>query len=278
MLSDRDYFNRPPSDNFWQRHSAVFLLIVANVVVYLLTMLTGGTTGAYARRPSLLVVGGELLTDSSYAWQIWRLVTYQFLHANFWHLFLNMYGVWLFGGMVERELGKIKTIILYLFSGVLGGIFFILANWNNSTPPCVGASGSLFGLMVAAAIAFQNDLDPDENVRRMDEASQHVKTAMVTYAIRDSEYNGIQIKQGDIIGLHNGQIEFSGSSVRDVVMDMMKSIVTEDDELITVYFGADVSEEDAKSLADEIEAEYDFCDVECHNGGQPLYYYLISVE
>ena len=131
---------------------------------------------------------------------------------------------------------------------------------------------------IAAAIAFQNDLDPDENCRRMDEASQHVKTAMVTYAIRDSEYNGIQIKQGDIIGLHNGQIEFSGNSIHDVVMDMMKTIVTDEDELITVYYGADVTESDAESVAADIEKDYDFCDVECHNGGQPLYYYLISVE
>lgn len=131
---------------------------------------------------------------------------------------------------------------------------------------------------IAAAIAFQNDLEPDENVRRMDEASQHVKTAMVTYAIRDSEYNGIQIKQGDIIGLHNGQIEFSGSSIHDVVMDMMKSIITDEDELITVYYGADVSEADAEAISADIEKSYDFCDVECHNGGQPLYYYLISVE
>ena len=131
---------------------------------------------------------------------------------------------------------------------------------------------------IAAAIAFQNDLEPDENVARMDEASQHVKTGMVTYAIRDSEYNGIEIKQGDIIGLHNGKIEFSGSSIREVVMEMMRNIVTDEDELITVYYGADVKEEDAKDIADAIEQEYDFCDVECHNGGQPLYYYLISVE
>ena len=131
---------------------------------------------------------------------------------------------------------------------------------------------------IAAAIAFQNDLEPDENVNRMDEASQHVKTAMVTYAIRDSEYNGIQIKQGDIIGLHNGQIEFSGSSIHDVVMEMMKSIITDEDELITVYYGADVSEADAEAISSDIEKSYDFCDVECHNGGQPLYYYLISVE
>ena len=131
---------------------------------------------------------------------------------------------------------------------------------------------------IAAAIAFQNDAEPDENMQRMTEASQHVKTAMVTYAIRDSEYNGIEIKQGDIIGLHNGQIEFSGQSVHDVVLDMMKEIVTDEDELITVYYGADVSEADAKAIAEEIEEQYGDCDVEYHNGGQPLYYYLISVE
>ena len=131
---------------------------------------------------------------------------------------------------------------------------------------------------IAAAIAFQNDLSPDENMSRMNEAAQHVKTAMVTYAIRDSEYNGVTIRQGDIIGLHNGQIEFSGQSVHDVVIEMMKKIVTEEDELITVYYGADVTEEDAKAITGEIEDQYDDCDVECHNGGQPLYYYLISVE
>ena len=131
---------------------------------------------------------------------------------------------------------------------------------------------------IAAAIAFQNDLEPDENVERMNEAAQHVKTGMVTYAIRDSEYNGIAIKQGDIIGLHNGKIEFSGSSIHEVVMQMMKKIITDEDELITVYYGADVKEEDAREIAGEIESEYDACDVECHNGGQPLYYYLISVE
>ena len=131
---------------------------------------------------------------------------------------------------------------------------------------------------IAAAIAFQNELEPADNAARMEEAAQHVKTAMITYAIRDSEYNGIQIKQGDIIGLHNGQIEFSGNSIHDVVMDMMKTIVTDEDELITVYYGADVTESDAESVAADIEKDYDFCDVECHNGGQPLYYYLISVE
>lgn len=131
---------------------------------------------------------------------------------------------------------------------------------------------------IAAAVAFQPDLSGEENAARMEEASQHVKTGTVTYAVRDSEYNGVHIKEGDIIGLHNGAIEYSGSSVHDVVMEMMKAVVTEDDELITVYFGQETTEADAQQITEEIAAAYPDCDVECHMGGQPLYYYLISVE
>ncbi len=131
---------------------------------------------------------------------------------------------------------------------------------------------------IAAAIAFQQEASPEENVERMTDAAQHVKTATVTYAIRDSEYNDIEIRQGDYIGLLNGKIEYCGQNVHDVVMEMMKRIMTDEDELITVYYGADVNEKDAQSVADELEAAYDYCDVECHSGGQPLYYYLISVE
>lgn len=131
---------------------------------------------------------------------------------------------------------------------------------------------------IAAAVAFQPDGSPEDNAARMEEAAQHVKTGTVTFAVRDSEYNGVQIKQGDYIGLHNGQIEYAGDNVHDVVMEMMKAVVEEGDELITVYYGADISGEDAQKLTDEIAGVYSDCDVECHMGGQPLYYYLISVE
>ena len=131
---------------------------------------------------------------------------------------------------------------------------------------------------IAAAIAFQNDLSADDNFARMCEAAEHVKTATVTYAIRDSEYNGIKIHEGDIIGLHNGQIEFSGTSVEEAALETMKNVVDEDDELISVYYGADVTEEQAESLTEKLAEIYPECDVECHSGGQPLYYYLISVE
>lgn len=131
---------------------------------------------------------------------------------------------------------------------------------------------------IAAAVAFQPEVSGEENAVRMEEAAQHVKTGTVTYAVRDSEYNGVQIKEGDIIGLHNGQIEYSGQSLHDVVMEMMKAIITDEDELITVYYGAETTQEDAEAVTAEIADAYPNCDVECHRGGQPLYYYLISVE
>ena len=131
---------------------------------------------------------------------------------------------------------------------------------------------------IAAAIAFQPDQSVEDNLQRMNEAAEHVKTATVTYAIRDSEYNGIDIKEGSIIGLHNGQIEFSGTSVEEVALETMRNVVTDEDELITVYYGSDITEEEAAALTEKLAAEYGECDVEYHNGGQPLYYYLISVE
>ncbi|MBQ3485138.1 MAG: DAK2 domain-containing protein [Clostridia bacterium] len=131
---------------------------------------------------------------------------------------------------------------------------------------------------IAAAVAFQAELSGEENAANMTEAANHVKTGTVTYAVRDSEYNGVQIHKDDIIGMHNGQIEYSGNSVHDVVMEMMKAIVDDEAELITVYYGADTSKEDAEALTAEIAECYPDCDVDCLLGGQPLYYYLISVE
>ena len=131
---------------------------------------------------------------------------------------------------------------------------------------------------IAAAVAFQPEATGEENARRMEEAAQRVRTGTVTYAVRSSEFEEKHINEGDIIGLHNGKIQVVGHSVPEVAMELMKEIVTDEDELITVYYGKDVQETDARSLTDEIESAYGDCDVEMHSGGQPLYYYLISVE
>ena len=131
---------------------------------------------------------------------------------------------------------------------------------------------------IAAAVAFQPDASAEDNAARMEEASQHVRTATVTFAVRDSEYNGVTIAKDDIIGMYNGQITSAGRDVHDVALQMVKDIVTEDDSLITVYYGAETTESEAQALTEDVAAACPDCDVECHLGGQPLYYYLISVE
>ena len=131
---------------------------------------------------------------------------------------------------------------------------------------------------IAALVAFQNDVDPETNLRVMEEASQQVRTGTITYAVRDSEYEQMHIAQGDIIGLTNGKISCKSSNITDVALELMQSIVTEMDGLITLYYGADVTEEDARILRDILAEKYPDCDVDVYSGGQPLYYYIISVE
>ena len=131
---------------------------------------------------------------------------------------------------------------------------------------------------IAAAVAFQPDMSADENAKRMEEAAQKVRTGTITYAVRDSDFEDMHIAEGDIIGLHNGKVEFKSDNVHDVALALLKAIVTEDDGLVTVYYGADTKEEDAEALGAEIEELYPDCDVEVHAGGQPLYYYLLAVE
>ncbi len=131
---------------------------------------------------------------------------------------------------------------------------------------------------IAAAVAFQPDLSAEENAQRMDEAAQKVRTGTITYAVRDSDFENMHIAEGDIIGLHNGKVEFKSDNVHDVAIELLKAIVTEDDGLVTVYYGADTKPEDAEALGAEIEKLCPDCDVEVHAGGQPLYYYLIAVE
>jgi len=105
-----------------------------------------------------------------------------------------------------------------------------------------------------------------------------VRTGMVTYAVRDTELEDMHIKAGDIIGLNNGRITVSGGTAEDAAFALVKEIVTDDDGLITVYYGEETKKEDAGILGKRIAAEFPFCDVELHRGGQQLYFYLLSVE
>ena len=131
---------------------------------------------------------------------------------------------------------------------------------------------------IGAVVAFQPDLPPEDNAEVMTEAANRVKTGQITFAVRDSSFEDKEIKEGDIIGIYNGKIQVVGNDVHQVALELMQVLVTDEDELITVYYGADTKQEDAQALTDEFADMYQDRDVEIHYGGQPLYYYLFSAE
>lgn len=131
---------------------------------------------------------------------------------------------------------------------------------------------------IAAVVAFQPEDSPEENTERMNEAAQRVRTGMITFAVRDTDLEGLHIKEGSIIGLNNGQVTVNCETAEEAAILLMKEIVNEEDGLITVYYGDKTREEDARNLRDQLEGLYPDCDVEVHRGGQQLYFYLLSVE
>ena len=131
---------------------------------------------------------------------------------------------------------------------------------------------------ISAALAFDPALSPEENEAAMKEAAELVHTASITYAVRDTNYDGQEIHEGDIMGMLDNKLNVLGQDVPQVCMDITANMVTEDSGLITVYYGQDVQEADAQALCDALAETYPDCDVELQHGGQPLYYYLIAVE
>ncbi len=131
---------------------------------------------------------------------------------------------------------------------------------------------------IAGVIAFQADETPDANTAAMTKAAEHVKSGMITEAIRDSHYESLDIHAGDYIGLSNGKISVCDHDPLSVARRLMEQLVTDEDTLITIYYGADATEEDAASLADEFSARYSDCDIEMQSGGQPVYSYILAVE
>ena len=131
---------------------------------------------------------------------------------------------------------------------------------------------------LSAAIAFSESATGEENEAAMREAAEMVHTASITYAVRDTVFDGMDIHQGDIMGMIDNKINCLGHDVAEVARGLMDKMVTEDSELISIYYGADTAEADAQALFEEAQEKYPNCDVEVHMGGQPLYYYLIAVQ
>ena len=131
---------------------------------------------------------------------------------------------------------------------------------------------------IAAAIAFSPDAEAEDNFTQMKEAAERVHTASITYAVRDTVFDGREIHVSDIMGMVDNRIHLLGSDAATVARQVVADMVTEESGIITVYYGSDISEESAESLYNELAEAYPDCEVDLQMGGQPLYYYIISVE
>ena len=131
---------------------------------------------------------------------------------------------------------------------------------------------------ISAALAFDPEVSPEENEAAMREAAEAVHTASITYAVRDTNYDGQEIHEGDIMAMVDNKLSVLGSDISQVCREVTEKMVNEDSSLVTIYYGADIPEADAQALRDEMAEKYADCDVDLQMGGQPLYYYLIAVE
>jgi hypothetical protein len=131
---------------------------------------------------------------------------------------------------------------------------------------------------LAAALAFNEFADAETNAKAMEEAAGRVRSGSVTYAVRDSAINGLEIREGDYLGMLDSQIAASGPNLDEVVRGLLERMIESGDEIVTVFAGQDADEEQTGKLAAWLEERYPDAELELHRGGQPLYYYLISVE
>ena len=130
----------------------------------------------------------------------------------------------------------------------------------------------------AAALAFNPESSVAVNKTNMTHAIDNVTSGLVTYAVRNTTMNGFKLKEGDIIGLDNKKILAKGDNIDETTIKLIKAMKNDDHEMITLYYGADVKEEDAAALAAKVAEEFPDCDVDYHYGGQPVYYYMVSME
>ena len=131
---------------------------------------------------------------------------------------------------------------------------------------------------IAAAINFNPEASPEENTSVMISEMRRVKSAQVTYAVRNTFIDDKEIHEGDYMGIGDSGILAAGTDLTDISLETINCMVDGDTELISIYFGKDATEEQAQALADRLAQAHPECEVEVHSGGQPVYYYLISAE
>lgn len=131
---------------------------------------------------------------------------------------------------------------------------------------------------ITAMVNYIPDESPEENRQRMQEEIRNVKTGEVTYAVRDTVIDDKEIHEGDIMGIGDKGILAVGRDIAQTTEEMLERMMDEDAEIVSIYYGAEVNEEDARTLCDAVSERYPYAEIEIHEGGQPIYYYIVSVE
>lgn len=131
---------------------------------------------------------------------------------------------------------------------------------------------------ISALVAFSPEMSVEENQEAMSEEIARVKTGQVTYAVRDTNIDGFDIEKEDIMGIGDKGLLAVGKEIEKTTLEMISKMVDEESGLISLFFGQEVSSEDADQLLAKVEEAYPDCDVELQSGGQPIYYYVVSVE
>lgn len=131
---------------------------------------------------------------------------------------------------------------------------------------------------ISAMLAFSPNNSTDTNEKAMTKAITSVKTGQITFAVRDTEMDDLIIKEGDILGIDEGEISTTGNDVQEVTKRLISSMIDDDSEFLTLYYGEDITEDTANELCQLLEEEYPDIEVEVKYGGQSLYYYIFSVE
>ena len=131
---------------------------------------------------------------------------------------------------------------------------------------------------MSALLAFNPTADLETNKEEMTEALRHVKTGQITFAVRDTNYNGLNIKKDDFMGIYDGQIVVKAEGYLDAAKKLVKEMMDDDSEILTIFKGEDASDEDVEALVEYVESEFPDVEIEVHDGKQPLYAFIFSVE
>ncbi|XVE33957.1 DAK2 domain-containing protein [Wukongibacter baidiensis] len=131
---------------------------------------------------------------------------------------------------------------------------------------------------IASMLEFDPASDIDENIQKMTDILEDVKTVQITYSVRDSKFNDLTINKDDILGICDGDIMIVGDDVSSAALETLEKVIDDEHEILTIYYGEDITEEKATELSSQLEEKYPDLDIETYYGGQPLYYYIFSIE